>query len=135
MVYPPHLNPPERAIDTLPRAITFGFDIARVRRVLGCEPDDLALFTVTGNAMEPSVCEGDMLLVDTTSNHHSEDSLYLLSRQGHLLVKRIQSNLDGGALLVRSDNPADKDALIAIKDMAKLDVSFVGRVVWTSGVA
>ena len=131
MVYPPHLNPPDRGTDQDSRAVTFGFHAGWVKRALGCDPDDLAVFTVGGDAMAPSLHEGDLVLVDTRNSSHTDDTLYLIRRQGHMVVKRVQRQLNGD-LLVRSDNAAYADERVTAAAIGGLEI--IGRVVWSSGV-
>ncbi|MEQ1889728.1 MAG: S24 family peptidase [Alphaproteobacteria bacterium] len=75
-----------------------------VRRTLGANPASLAVITATGDSMEPTVRQGDLLLIDLSQAGVTENGVYVLEREGALLVKRLQFTLEGG-LLVHSDNP------------------------------
>ena len=51
---------------------------------------DCCLFRVVGNAMEPTVADGSMVLVDRGSVELFPGRLYVLEVEGGLMVKRVQ---------------------------------------------
>jgi len=95
---------------------------------LDLQHDRLALISAKGDSMEPTIKDGDLLLVDTRPVESLAEGIYILRVDGLLLAKRLQCGLDGG-VIVRSDNPiypelrADRDQIDRLK--------IVGRVVWT----
>lgn len=98
-----------------------------VRSTLGVSVRDLALISVIGDSMEPSLSEGDVVLLDMTTTSVLDGSIYALRLNGGLLVKRIQRMLDG-SLVVKSDN-ARYDTETVSEDKADR-LKIVGRVVW-----
>ena len=80
--------------------------------------------------MEPNIWEGDVVLMDTSENRVSDDTVYVMKRHGYLVVKRLQRTFDG-SVKVKSDHPAYDDEMIAGRDVEHLEI--VGRVVWTGG--
>lgn len=62
----------------------------------------LAIINVTGDSMEPTICSGDLLFVDTNKPMYQGDGIYVFSYGEMLYVKRLQ--LAGEKLLVISDN-------------------------------
>ncbi|AWI51388.1 phage repressor [Actinobacillus porcitonsillarum] len=62
----------------------------------------LAIINVTGDSMEPTICSGDLLFVDTNKPMYQGDGIYVFSYNDMLYVKRLQ--LAGDKLLVISDN-------------------------------
>lgn len=62
----------------------------------------LAIINVKGDSMEPTICSGDLLFVDTTRNAYQGDGIYVFSFNDKLYVKRLQ--FAGDKLLVISDN-------------------------------
>lgn len=98
-----------------------------VRSTLGVSVRDLALISVIGDSMEPSLSEGDVVLLDMTTRSVLDGSIYALQLNGGLLVKRIQRMLDG-SLVVKPDNPR-YDTEIISEDSADL-LKIIGRVVW-----
>lgn len=98
-----------------------------VRSTLGISVRDLALISVIGDSMEPTLSEGDVVLLDMTTKSVLDGSIYVLQLNGGLLVKRIHRKLDG-SVVVKSDNPR-YDPEIVSEDSADL-LKIIGRVVW-----
>lgn len=101
-----------------------------VRGHLGIEPNQLLVETAVGELMEPSIQNGDLLLVDTTDTRYHSFGVYVIEIAGERLVKRMQPRLDGSLTLI-SDNPA-YEAEHVPRDQADT-VRIVGRVLWTCG--
>lgn len=98
-----------------------------VRSTLGVSIRDLALISVIGDSMEPTLSEGDVVLLDMTTKSVLDGSIYALQLNGGLLVKRIQRKLDG-SVVVKSDN-ARYDMEVVSEDKADR-LKIIGRVVW-----
>lgn len=98
-----------------------------VRNALGVALNQLALINVIGDSMEPSLSEGDVVLLDLSQSGVRDSSIYVIQLDGALLVKRIQRKLDG-SLTVSSDNPRYTPENVAGEAMALLKI--IGRVVW-----
>jgi phage repressor protein C with HTH and peptisase S24 domain len=101
-----------------------------VRGHLGIEPDQLVVETALGESMDPTIHDGDLLLVDTTETQFHSFGVYVMEIAGERLVKRTQPRLDGSLTLI-SDNPA-YEAEHLPPDWADT-VKIVGRVLWTCG--
>ena len=101
-----------------------------VRSVLGIEPDNLLVEIAIGELMQPSIRNGDMLLIDSTDSQFHSFGVYVLEVAGERLVKRVQRKLDGSLTLI-SDNAAYESEHIAPERAG--DVRVVGRVLWTCG--
>lgn len=99
-----------------------------LRAQFGVGRPDIALIEVYGDSMEPTLSNGDLVLIDTRVERIVGSSVYVLQHDGHLLVKRIQQMLDG-ALVIKSDNPAYAPEHVPAALAA--DVRVVGRVVWS----
>lgn len=95
--------------------------------VPGMKTADLAVAVASGDSMEPTIRDGDILLVDTGTTTIDGDAIYLLAGGASFLVKRVQHLLDG-SVLVTSDNPAYAPETLAAADIAKLRC--IGRVRW-----
>ena len=93
----------------------------------GLQPDSLVLVGARGDSMEPTVADGDLLLVDTRERGVTEDAIYVIQLDDHVVAKRLQVDWKGG-LWVRSDNPQYVEQHITDQEAAQLRV--VGRVVW-----
>ncbi len=103
------------------------FDPAWLRRIAGSDPRLLSIIRVEGDSMAPTLNDGDDILVDRgDAAERLRDGVYVLRVEDALMVKRLALNPAGGALSVRSDNPAYP----AWGDCAPSAIVVVGRVVW-----
>ena len=98
-----------------------------VRNALGVPLTSLALINVTGDSMEPTLSEGDLILIDMSHRGVKDNAVYVLQLNGALLVKRIQHKLDG-SVIVKSDNAIYDPERIGSEAVDTLNV--IGRVVW-----
>lgn len=111
----------EQAVDYL------SFRAEWVRSTLGVSVRDLALVSVIGDSMEPTLSDGDVVLLDMTPRGVLDGSIHALQLNGGLLVKRIQRKLDG-SVVVKSDNPRYDTETLSEDKTDRLKI--IGRVVW-----
>jgi Peptidase S24-like len=87
----------------------------------------LSMIKVSGDSMDPTLGDGDDILVDRSdAADRVRDGIYVLRFDGALNVKRIALNPEGRRFTVRSDNaayPSWPDC-----DPTRIDI--IGRVVW-----
>jgi len=91
------------------------------------QPDQCALIKAKGDSMEPTIHDGDLLLVDTSIDSIKDDAIYIVQADHHLIVKRLQQSLDG-SLTIISDNQRYEKQTIG-PQQAKT-VKIAGRVKW-----
>jgi phage repressor protein C with HTH and peptisase S24 domain len=110
------------------------FKISWVEQIMGLDIRELALVQVTGDSMEPTLKEGDLLLLDRRGFTPSEgqkpvrsDAMYVLLRGQELIAKRLQFGFDG-SLTIQSDNPVYAPHVVAAEQTQRVEI--VGRVVW-----
>ena len=96
----------------------------------GLNPQNLAVVTARGDSMEPTVRDGDILLVDRNVTNISADGIYLIERDNELYCKRLQRKFDGGVTIM-SDSPR-YEAQHLSADAAE-DLHVAGRVIWIGG--
>ena len=101
-----------------------------VRAMFGIEPAELILETAVGESMQPTIQDGDLLLVDTTDRSISSFGVYVLEIGGERLVKRVQRKLDGSLVLISDNDTYQPDQVSG--DMLD-SVTVIGRVVWGGG--
>jgi len=99
---------------------------ARWLRQQGLEPGMLSVIEVEGDSMEPTLRDGDEILVDR-AQRPLRSGLHVIRLDDVLLVKRLEPG-PAGMLRVISDNPA-----YARMERPMADVSVLGRVVWKGG--
>ena len=92
----------------------------------GLNPAMLSAIAVTGDSMEPTLRDGDEILVDRTPRR-LRDGIHVVRRGDALLVKRLDTSRSGRIVLF-SDNRA-YDPI----ELAPSDIEVIGRVVWKGG--
>ncbi|WP_246027283.1 S24 family peptidase [Novosphingobium umbonatum] len=95
-------------------------------REMGLHGADLATMTVAGDSMEPTLRDGDEILIDR-SVRALRDGVHVVWVEDSLLVKRVDMGRPGRVRLC-SDNTH-----YAPIDMAPSEVIVIGRVVWKGG--
>ena len=104
-----------------------GFDPLWLRRLGIADPERLSLIRVEGDSMAPTLSAGDEILVDRgDAAERLRDGIYVLRVDEALVVKRVARSPAGGAVSVRSDNPAYP----GWPDCDPAALAVVGRVVW-----
>lgn len=104
-------------------------DVSVLRKIGRSGPDGLAVIQVSGDSMEPTLHDGDDLVIDRLdAAGRLRDGIYVLRLGEMLMVKRIAMHPAGRGFEVRSDNPA----YTAWRDCGLEDLSVIGRVVWRS---
>ncbi len=105
----------------------FGFDERWLRRLTSAKSRSLSIVPVVGDSMEPTLSDGDEVLVDTSDNAlRLRDGIYVLRADDALMVKRIALDPGGRKITIASDNPAYP----TWNDMDRSEVHIIGRVIW-----
>ncbi len=117
--------PPDR---TTAEYVAFRHDW--IRASFHIDPGELVLEIAVGDSMQPTLDDGDLLLVDTSERNLGHFGIFVLEVRGERLVKRIQRKLDGTVVLI-SDNPAYGEDVVSADAANGLTV--IGRVVWSGG--
>jgi len=103
-----------------------------VRHTLRRNPANLILIEAMGDSMEPTIADGDLLLVDTTEGKVRDNAIYALSVDGDLIVKRVQRAIASGGVTIISDNPRYQPQQLDAREVTQLRV--IGQVCWHGGV-
>lgn len=64
-----------------------------------------AIITIKGNSMEPTLKEGNMILVDAGNKEFIEGRIYIIRIKDNLYVKRLFKNPITEKIICKSDNP------------------------------
>lgn len=98
-----------------------------IRDRLGVSASDLRMIFVRGDSMEPTLCAGDMILIDITKKSPTPPGIFVLFDGFGLVAKRLEfiSNTNPPAIRIISDN-AQYSAYERIID----ELHIIGRVVW-----
>lgn len=100
-----------------------------VRQELRVPPAALVAIWVSGESMEPTLHQGDVVLVDTTPVERITEGVYVLRMDRDLLIKRLQ-RLPGGLIEARSDNTAYAPFQFRTAQLGTSDLVIVGKAVW-----
>lgn len=90
-------------------------------------PQNAGLITAQGDSMHPTIPDGAMLLIDLSIRDVRNGYIYVVVKDGSLLVKRVQTKMDGSVVLI-SDNPVYEREELPANQVAELHIA--GRVVW-----
>ena len=102
-----------------------GFDEKWLRQ-MGVDPARVALIRVEGDSMQPTLNDGDDIMVDAgATSTPLRDGVHVIRMDEMLMVKRLARG-PAGRLSVLSDNPGYPDW----PDVAAKDVIVIGRVIW-----
>ena len=91
----------------------------------GIHPDSLLALSVTGESMEPSLYEGDVVVIDTADKKMKDGDVYAFNYDGESVIKRLVK--ERGEWWLFSDNP--DQARHRPKGCRSGDCGIIGRVV------
>lgn len=98
-----------------------------LRRV-GVNPRSARALKARGDSMEPTIRDGDILLVDSSIDRIIDEGIYVVVVAGLALVKRLAVRRDG-TIVLKSDNAARyTEEMIPREEATELSVA--GRVMW-----
>ena len=105
----------------------FGFDEKWLRRLTASKATSLSIIGVHGDSMEPTLHDGDEVMVDLGDGQSRlRDGIYVLRMDDALNVKRIAIEPQGRRISVVSDNPAYP----SWRGLERRSINIVGRVLW-----
>ncbi|WP_440054702.1 XRE family transcriptional regulator [Pseudoalteromonas sp. T1lg65] len=93
---------------------------------LGVYSDQLAFVSIRGESMQPTLFDGDMVLVDLSQNQPRNEGVYVVQTEDGLMAKRIKPKHN--LFDVISDNPDYPNWQINAENAAQHGIA--GRVVW-----
>ena len=96
-----------------------------VENKLKLKPENLKIVFVSGDSMEPTLADGDMVLIDTARTKTTPAGVFVVFDGEGLMVKRLESISGGKLIRVTSDNNKYYSY-----DSPAGDINVVGKVVW-----
>lgn len=96
-------------------------------RARNIHPKYARVLTAKGDSMEPTIRDGDVLLVDTSIDRLRDNSIYIVVYDGFVLVKRVHGRVDGSIMLI-SDNNRYPPETVPGHEVPNIHVA--GRVMW-----
>ena len=89
-------------------------------------PDVLKLFKESGDSMENTIEDGNILLVDTSRTDYHNGGIYVLTINNDWFVKRLRLKINGDLEII-SDNPKYEPEVL--KPNTDIEINVVGRVI------
>mgnify|MGYP000281697544 CR=1 FL=1 len=102
------------------------FNLEFLKRVSSAQMEMLAVITVDGDSMQPTLSPEDTVLIDRSQITPKRDGIYVLRYDDSLLVKRLRYDPQRGIVTIISDN--DLYPPLDITDLECLKI--IGRVLW-----
>lgn len=99
--------------------------LAAITRAAG---DMLAVVRVDGDSMEPTLADGDWILIDRTQRRINRQGVYAIQVGDVAWIKRISLNLKDKLVQVISDNEH-----YPMQELAEDELAVIGRAVWIVG--
>lgn len=96
----------------------------------GISAGDSVLINVRGDSMEPSLYDGDLVMIDRRKTHIRSGQIYAFRDGDTLRIKRIEI-IPGTALILRSDNPKHPPDYRAGEAMNGISQNILGQIVWS----
>lgn len=102
---------------------------------MNLKPDSLYVIYACGMSMEPTILDGDVVLMDESQTEPRSGKIYVLRRpDGEISIKRLIQTMTG-KWIIRSDNDDKRqypDEEVSSDQVGELQV--IGRIVWHAGV-
>jgi len=113
--------------DGVEKGEPYHFRRAWIRDELGSAPENLRILHVEGDSMEPTLLDGDVVLVDLTRRAPTPPGVFVLFDGIGLVAKRIEHlpSSDPPTLRILSDNPR-----YSTYERTAEEVNVVGRLRW-----
>ena len=109
------------------RHARFGFDERWLRKLTASRPSNLSVIRVDGDSMEPTLSDGDEVMVDQSDGlARLRDGIYVIRNDDALVVKRVALGPQGKQISIVSDNPAYP----TWSDVDRRSIHIIGRIVW-----
>lgn len=97
-------------------------------RQVGVSPRHAHVLFARGDSMEPTIRDGDLLIIDRSIDRVVDAGIYVCTVGGMVVVKRVQIRRDG-TLVLKSDNGHYDDEIIPPGELESVTIE--GRVCWS----
>lgn len=98
----------------------------------GYKASSLVVVRCAGVSMEPRICDGDLVLINTDDVNIKDGRIYAINLFGEARIKRLFRRLDS-SVVISSDNPipGSKEEVLTPHETEHLKI--IGRAVWIGG--
>lgn len=102
------------------------FSLPMLQSITSASADQLALLKVHGDAMAPTLVQGDYVLLDSQQSLVAGDGIYAIFHESQLLLKRFSVDPVRKQVIMSCDNPAYP----AVREYSMIDIPVAGRALW-----
>ena len=113
-------------IDTEHESGRLAFRLDWLRSVTTAAAEQLAVITVRGDSMYPTLADGDTILVDLTRREPGRDGIYIIRFGEFVLVKRLHIDPVRRLVTISCDN----ENYPPLAPVNPGDIDVAGRVIW-----
>lgn len=100
------------------------FEKAWLHAITKASPNDLAVVRVRGDSMEPTLSDGDWVLMDRTASALSQEGVYAIQVGDSAWIKRLSLNFAARKIRIISDN-----SFYDPQEVDEADIYIVGRII------
>ncbi len=100
-----------------------------LKKLTRAKPSDLAIISVKGDSMTPTLNDDDIVMLDASKKNLSYDGLFVLQFGDALHVKRVTRSTAQGMITILSDNRTSYPP----QEWPADEVTVIGKVIWVGG--
>ncbi len=105
----------------------------QLARDLSLSKNSSHIIFARGNSMQPTIADGDSLLIDSSKKDIYDGKIYCIRMNGQLYAKRLQK-LSPAKIKVISDNKDYEPIVIDFEEKNDCDFEIIGEVRWSGRV-
>ena len=91
-------------------------------------PKNFKLMEVSGDSMEPIICDSDLVLLDFSRTKPRPGKIFAVAFDGYIYLKRLFA--EPGRLILRSENKVHADVVVDLEDSHQADrVTIIGQAI------
>ena len=110
--------------DALITPIQLGINL--IKNVFNANPNNLKVFKASGDSMETTISDGDLLLVDVARKDFANGGIFLLTINNEWYCKRLKLKINGDLEII-SDNPRYEKEIKHPND--EIEIKIIGKVI------
>lgn len=97
-----------------------------IKNIWNSKPEDLKIFKASGDSMQETITDNDLLLIDLSKTDYNNGGIFLLTINNDWYIKRLRLRLTG-ELDIISDN--EKYPIETLKPETTKEIKIIGRVI------
>ena len=97
-----------------------------IKNIWNAKPENLKIFKASGDSMQETITDNDLLLIDISKTEYRNGGIFLLTINNDWYIKRLRVRLTG-ELDIISDNP--KYPIETLKQDTASEIKIIGRVI------